>query len=75
MEMEREINFLSDDELDAVVGGKMNNGQINQLVLKNPQDGVPGSTGGHDGGLWGVLGFLGGALVVAAAFTFHGNQT
>ncbi len=44
--MEREINFLSDGELDAVVGGKMNNGQINQLVLKNPQDGVPGSTRG-----------------------------
>jgi hypothetical protein len=35
MEMEREINFLSDGELDAVVGGMMNTGQINQLVLKN----------------------------------------
>lgn len=73
--MEREIDFLSDDELDAVAGGRMHNGQINELVLKNPDNGVPGSTGGHDGGLWGVLGFLGGALVVAAAFTFHGNQT
>jgi len=32
--MEREINSLSDDELDAVAGGRMSNGQINQLVLK-----------------------------------------
>jgi hypothetical protein len=46
--MEREINFLSDGELDAVVGGRMNNGQINQLVLKNPQYGIQGS-GGKDG--------------------------
>ncbi len=41
--MEREINSLSDGELDAVVGGMMNNGQINQLVLKNPDYGVQGT--------------------------------
>jgi hypothetical protein len=43
MEMEREIIFLFDYELDAVVGGRMNNGEINQLILKNPDYGVPGS--------------------------------
>jgi hypothetical protein len=51
MEMEREIIFLSDGELAAVVGGRMNNGQINQLVLKNPDYGVPGS-GGSNTKLW-----------------------
>jgi hypothetical protein len=51
MEMEREINSLSDGELDAVVGGMMHNGQINELVLKNPQAGVPGTVTHHALGL------------------------
>jgi hypothetical protein len=67
MEMEREINSLSDGELDAVAGGRMNNGQVNQLVLKNPDYGVPGS-GGSDTKLWsnftlGVMFVLGTAAI------------
>jgi hypothetical protein len=65
--MEREINFLSDGELDAVVGGRMNNGQINQLVLKNPDYGVPGS-GGSNTKLWstftaGMMCVIGDAII------------
>jgi hypothetical protein len=71
MKMEREINFLSDDELAAVVGGRMNNGQINQLTLKNPNYGVPGS-GKGDGfdflsaGVGLVAGIMVGSLLAAA---------
>jgi hypothetical protein len=45
MEMQRESNVLSERELDAVAGGRMHNGQINELVMKNPDNGVPGSSG------------------------------
>jgi hypothetical protein len=41
--MEREINFLSADELDAVVGGMMNTG--GQQLINKDQRGVPGSLG------------------------------
>jgi hypothetical protein len=44
IDMKREINLLSDNELDAVVGGRMNNGM--GQYEKNPQYGVPGSTQG-----------------------------
>jgi hypothetical protein len=40
MEMEREINLLSCDELDAVVGGMMNDGR-GQLDPKAPGAYVP----------------------------------
>ncbi|MFY9954722.1 hypothetical protein [Bradyrhizobium sp.] len=39
--MEREIIFLSADELDAVVGGRMNDGK--QQLINKDQRGVPGT--------------------------------
>jgi hypothetical protein len=48
--MERENNLLSCDELDAVVGGMMNNGQGDRLQ-------TPKNTGGPGGGPnWGKVG-------------------
>ncbi len=56
--MEREINLLSCDELDAVVGGMMNNGQGNFLQ-------TPKNTGGPtSGSFWGD--FLKGAEIAGA---------
>jgi hypothetical protein len=53
------IRFVSDDELAAVVGGMMNNGQGNFLQ-------TPKNTGGPTGGsFWGD--FLKGAEIVGAA--------
>jgi len=53
-----EIDFLSDDELDAVVGGEMNNG-TGHLYSKPP---ITGS----GGGITFVDGFLGGTEVALA---------
>jgi hypothetical protein len=66
MEMERKVNLLSDDELNAVVGGRMNNGQINQIVEKNPQYGVPGSFSSSDNALW--RGITEGLIFLGIAF-------
>jgi hypothetical protein len=72
MEMEREIIFLSDGELDAVVGGRMNNGQINQLVLKNPDYGVPGSN--PDSTTHETMKIIGGAVVGLLAGVVIGSR-
>jgi hypothetical protein len=57
--MERENNLLSCDELDAVVGGMMNNGQGDRLQ-------TPNNTGGPGAGM---ADFVRGLLVGAAAVT------
>jgi hypothetical protein len=73
MEMEREIISLSDYELGAVVGGRMHNGQINELVLKNPDNGVPGSFASSN--LAKIIEIAAAAVVVTTAALFAGGGT
>jgi hypothetical protein len=69
--MEREINFLSADELDAVVGGMMNTG--GQQLINKDQRGVPGSFASSD--LAKVIEVAVGAAVVTGAALFGGGGT
>jgi hypothetical protein len=71
MDMECRINLLSDDELDVVAGGMMNNGQGNFLQM-------PKNTGGPtSGSTWGVIlkvaGVVGGTALVTAAALWGGG--
>jgi hypothetical protein len=71
MDMECKINLLSDDELDAVAGGMMNNGQGNFLQM-------PKNTGGPTGGsTWGdilkVAEVVGATALVTAAALWGGG--
>lgn len=69
--MEGEINLLSRDELDSVVGGMMNNGQ--GTFLQQPKN-----TGGPSGGsFWGDFlkgaEIVGGVALVGAAALWGGG--
>jgi len=69
--MERQINLVSDVELDAVAGGMMNNGQGNFLQM-------PKNTGGPTGGsFWGdvlkIGEVVGGVALVGAAALWGGG--
>jgi hypothetical protein len=46
MDMNTFVNALAEDELDAVVGGMMNNGS--QQLINKDQRGVPGSFASSD---------------------------
>jgi hypothetical protein len=58
------ISFLPDRELDAVSGGRFNNG--GQQLINKDQRGVPGSGGGDHTQEWSTL-VLGGMFVLGTA--------
>ncbi len=58
------LNVVTDDELDAVVGGMMNNGQGNFLQM--PKNSGGGSNTGKD--IFDTILGIGAAAVVLAAF-------
>ena len=57
------ISLLSNDDLDAIVGGMTNNGQ-GQFLQTQAKNGGPANNGGDTGTLVGVLITLGAALEI-----------
>ena len=71
MDINTFVNALTEDELDAVVGGMMNTG--GQQLINKDQRGVPGSFASSD--LAKVIEVAVGAAVVTGAALFGGGGT
>jgi hypothetical protein len=64
MRTENEISLLADQELDAVVGGMMNDGK--QQLINKDQRGVPGTAPKSDNAIW--RGITEGIIFLGIAF-------
>jgi hypothetical protein len=71
MKTQNEMSLLADQELDAVVGGRMNDGK--QQLINKDQRGVPGSFASSD--LAKIIEITAAAAVVTAAALFGGGGT